>query len=103
MHLTAKLNWYDHIECIRNKARKSLNFLKVISTQSWGKDPSTLIHLATSLIRSKLAYAQEVVLSAPKHLLKKLQGIDSKAYKLALGLPVYSSSMKTYEKLQFYH
>jgi ribonuclease HI len=70
--------------------------MKVLSKQTWGQDPSVMIHLANSLVRSKLTYAQEIFFSAPRYLLKKLQSIDSKSLKLALGLPLHTSTMRTY-------
>ena len=68
----------------------------MVSQQCWGKDSKVLTHLATALVRSKLSYAQETFFSAPKCLIKKLQSIDSKAYKIALGVPVHTSTLKTY-------
>ena len=98
MYLMSKLTWNTHIDYILNKARKSLNFLKIVSKQHWGQDTKTLISLATSLVRSRITYAQEVYLSAPQYLLKKLQNIDCKAYKIALGVPVHASSLGTYRE-----
>ena len=48
-----------------------------------------------SLVRSKLIYGQEVYFSAPNTLLKKLQSIDSKAIKLAIGVPVHTDTSKS--------
>ena len=96
VYLSAKLSWNAHIEYILAKARKGLNFIKIISKQHWGQDTSTLIHLATSLVRSKLCYAQEIFFSAPNYLLKKIQSIDCKAFKFALGLPIHASCLRTY-------
>ena len=47
-------------------------------------------------MRSKLIYGQEVYFSAPNTLLKKLQSIDSKAIKLAFGVPVHTNTSKSY-------
>ena len=94
---TRKLNWKVHIEHLISKARKRLNFLKIVTSQPWGQDTKTLIHLSISLIRSKLIYGQEVYFSAPKCLLNKLQSIDSKALKIALGIPLHASTRKTYQ------
>ena len=47
-------------------------------------------------MRSKLIYGQEVYFSAPNTLLKKLQSIDSKAIKLAIGVPVHTNTNKSY-------
>ena len=35
VYITTKLNWRLHIENVINKARKRLNFLKIVSTHSW--------------------------------------------------------------------
>ena len=53
-------------------------------------------YLIDCLVRSKLIYGQEVYFSAPITLLKKLQSIDSKAIKLAIGAPVHTNTIKTY-------
>ena len=56
----------------------------------------TLLHLSISLVTSKLIYGQEIYFSAPNTLLKKLQSIDSKAIKLAIGVPVHTNTNKSY-------
>ena len=98
VNFTTKLTWNFHIQHILTKARKGLNVLKIISRHPWGMDTECLLHLATALIRSKLSYAQEVFFSAPKYLLKKLESIDCKAIKLALGVPVHASNQKAYKE-----
>ena len=52
--------------------------------------------ISTSLVRSKLAYGQEVYFSAPNTLLKTLQSIASKAIQLAIGVPVHTDALKSY-------
>ena len=94
--LTPKLQWNLYINHILTKVRKSLNFLKVVIHQSWGQNTKILLYLSTALIRSKITYGQEVYFSAPNHLLKKLESIDCKAYKLALGLPTHASNSQSY-------
>ena len=47
-------------------------------------------------MRSKLIYGQQVYFSAPNTLLKKLQSIDRKAIKLAIGVPVHTNTSKSY-------
>ena len=94
VYITTKLNWRLHIENIINKARKRLNFLKIV--QSWSQDTKTLLHLSISLVRSELIYGQEVYFSTPNTLLKEPQSIDSKAIKLAIGVPVQTNTSKYY-------
>ena len=47
-------------------------------------------------MRSKLIYGQEVYFSAPNTLLQKLQSVDSKAVKLAIGVPMHTNTSKSY-------
>ena len=96
VYLTSKLNWRLHIENVINKARKRLYVLKIVSTQSWCQNKKTLLHLSISIVRSKWIYGQEVYFSAPNTLLKKLQSIDSKAVKLAIGVQVHTNTNKSY-------
>ena len=99
-YLTTKPHWKTHLETVLSKAiRKSPNLLKFIIKNSWGKDiknnnnKNTLIHLTTSLVRSKLTCGQEVCFIALKSCLKKPQSLDSKAIKLALGIPESSNTL----------
>jgi ribonuclease HI len=95
---TPKLNWRIHIENLISKVQKRLNFLKIVNRQAWAQDTKTLIHLATSLVRSKISYGQEVYFSASNYLLNKLQSLDCKAIKIALGVPVHSNSSRCYQE-----
>ena len=95
--LTSKLAWSLYFDYLLTKARKNLNLLKTIAKLPWGMDTETLIHLSMALIRSKLTYGQEIYFSAPKYLLKKLQSLDCKAYKVALGVPSHTSNKEVYK------
>jgi ribonuclease HI/exonuclease III len=99
VYLSPKLNWKYHINHIISKARKRLNFFKLITSHTWSHDTKNLLHLAISLVRSKLIYGQEVYFSASKSLLKQIQSIDSKAIKLALGVPVHTNTINTYKEV----
>jgi ribonuclease HI len=96
---TTKLNWTFHIDNLLTQARKRLNFLKIVSSQPWGQDIKTLLHLSISLVRSKLIYGQEVYYSAPKYLLTKIASLDSKAIKIAMGVPIHTNSIKCYKEV----
>ena len=45
VYITTKLNWRLHIDNLINKARKCLNFLKIVSTQSWSQDKKKLYYI----------------------------------------------------------
>ena len=96
VHMTPKLSWKLHIENLIIKARKGLNLIKVVNAQPWGQDTKTLLHLALSFVRSRLTYGQEVYHSAPKHYLKRLESLDSKAIKIAIGVPIHTNTSKCY-------
>ena len=98
VHFTTNLSWKVHINDLLAKARKNLNLLKIICNQPWGQDTKTLIHLANALVRSRLVYGQECFFAAPKCLLKKIQSLDGKAFKLALGVPISSNTLKSYSE-----
>ena len=59
----------------------------------------TLLQLSLALIRSKLIYGQEIYHSAPKTLLNKLQSIDSRGIKIALGIPIPTNTQKCYDEI----
>ena len=96
---TTNLSWKHHINYLLTKARARLNFLKIIFYKPWCQHLKTLVNLTLSLIRSKLTYGQEVYHSAPKTLLKKLESLDSRALKTAIGLPIHTNTSKCYKEL----
>ena len=55
-----------------------------------------LTHLAIALVRSILTYGQEVYFSASKSLLKRIESLDARALKIALGVPIHTSNKKVY-------
>ena len=98
VYFSRNLSWKMHIEHLITKARKNLNLLKIISSKPWGQDTKTLIHVANALVRSRLTYGQENFCSAPKYLIDRLQSIDSKAFKIALGVPISTNTLKCYSE-----
>ena len=96
---TSRLKWFPHFEDLLNKGRKAINLIKVISSQSWGHNTIALRNLAIALVRSKLTYAQEIFFNAPNFMLKKLQSIDCKAFKIALGVPFHTNNLGTYNEM----
>ena len=88
------LNWAPHIHQLIRKASKALNLIKVVSNQSWGRDPKTLLHLAQALVRSRLQHGQECFFTGTK--LHSLTSIDTRSIKIALGLPVSCSNAAAY-------
>ena len=42
MTLDSRLNWEDHINKLRAKAKRALNTIKVVVGRKWGGDPKTI-------------------------------------------------------------
>ena len=97
--ISSNLKWNYHIDHLLNKGRKALNLLKVVVSQKWGQELTSLRTLAYGLVRSKLIYAQEAYFSAPAFLLNKIDSIDCRAFKIALGVPLHSNNLSTYKEL----
>ena len=96
---TPKLSWTNHFEDIQHRGRQALNIIKVVAAQKWGQNSKALRTMALTLVRSRLTYAQEIFFSAPDHQLKKLQSIDCKAFKLALGVPFHANNIGSYKEI----
>ena len=71
----------------------------MICAQPWSQNQKTLLQLSLALIRSKSIYGQEIYHSAPKTLLNKLQSIDSRGIKIALGIPISTNTQKCYDEI----
>ena len=72
--------------------------LKITIRNPWGNAIKTLIHLAVSLVRSKLTFGQEIYFSTPKSNLKKRQSLNTEANKLALGIPAHATTSGAYRE-----
>lgn len=81
-----KLLWTHHINHILNRCEKGLNFLKLICKRSWGADQKTALLFYRAYIRSILDYGSLVYGSASNTNLKKIDKIQMKALKTALGV-----------------
>ena len=62
----SKLNFKAHIDYVRQKCKKAMNLLKVVSKLNWGADRSVLLRLYHSFVRSRLEYGCAVFSSARK-------------------------------------
>lgn len=80
-----KLNWIAHVDYTCDKAKKSLNVLKVLANLEWGSDPAMLIRVHKALIVSVLDYGSFLLQSAASKQLKKLDVINNQGMRLATG------------------
>ena len=76
-----------HVDHNARNASRTLNVIKVLSTQPWVNPPKVLVSLVRNLVRSRLVYGLEAMPSITETGLKRLTAIEVRALRLALGLP----------------
>ena len=84
-----RLTWSSHVNILKDKAKKSLDILKVVSSHNWGADKKSLLRLYNALVRSKIDYGCQIYSSACKTTLNKLDVIHN------MGLRICSGAFRT--------
>ena len=96
-----KLSFIPHIKYMKDKCRKALQLLRVISSKDWGGDRTTLLRIYRSHIRSKLDYGCIVYGSARRSYLAVLDPIANQGLRLCSGAfrtsPIESLQVETGE------
>lgn len=80
-----KLTWTTHIKKLKDKAKKRLNIIKVLSGTKWGADSKTLINIYNSLIRSILDYGSSLYMTSRNSALTMLDVIHNAGLRMASG------------------
>lgn len=80
-----KLNWAEHIDYLTSKTQKGIHIMRALAGVWWGADPECLLLIYNSLIRSQMDYGCSIFANAPINHLKKLDTIQNKALRIALG------------------
>ena len=83
-----KLDFCRHVKQVQLRCSRALNIIAFIRGVWWGSDPSTLLVLYKSFVRSIIDYGLFCYLPPRKKALEKLEGIQNKAVRLALGFRV---------------
>ena len=96
-----KLSFIPHIKYMKDKCRKALQLLQVISSKDWGGDRTTLLMIYRAHIRSKLDYGCIVYGSARQSYLASLDPIANHCLRLCSGAfrtsPIESLHVETGE------
>jgi len=80
------LNYGEHIKITKEKANKSINIIKSLTSTKWGKSKETIVNTYKTLTRPVLEYASTIW--APivsKTNLQKLQTVQNSALRTATG------------------
>ena len=97
MTLDSRLNWEEHIDKTRAKAKRALNIIKIVAGKKWGADRKTLKKLYSAICRSKMDYGYQLYDTATKSRLKKLDSIHRE------GIRIYTSAFRIYQKNHCMH
>ena len=96
-----KLSFTPHIKYMKDKCRKALQLLRVISSKDWGGDQTTLLRIYRSHIRSKLDYGCIFYGLARRSYLAVLDPIANQGLRLCSGAfrtsPIESLQVETGE------
>jgi ribonuclease HI len=79
------LTWSKHVDNLVVRCKKDLNVLRAVTGTSWGASRETLLTLYRTLIRSKLDYGCEAIQMQATCIKQRLDSIQYKALKIALG------------------
>ena len=77
---------HTHKKKLKDKAKKRLNIIKVLSSIKWGADSKILINIYKSLIRSILDYGSPLYMTAKNSLLAFLVIIHNASVIMAIGV-----------------
>lgn len=80
-----KLSLKHHVNYISQRSFKFVNVIRSLCAVSWGSDPYCLIQLYVGLIRPRLEYMSPLLLSCNDTDFLKLQRIQWKCLRVALG------------------
>jgi ribonuclease HI len=81
----SKCTWKPHIEYLQRKCQQRINFLRTITGTYWGAHPQDLLTLYRTTILSVLEYGSFCFQSAAKTHFIKLERIQYRCIRIALG------------------
>ena len=87
MTLDPGLRLNKHIETVTQRAQRRINTLKRIKGRGWGAKPKLIVATFKTLIRSIMEYAPFIPSIIAPSKLAKLESIQRRAVKIALGWP----------------
>ena len=89
MTLNSTLNWEEHTNKLRAKAKRALNTIKVVAGKKWGGDRKILKKLYSAICRTKMDFGCHLYNTASAGRLKKLNNIHRE------GIRIYTGTFRT--------
>ena len=85
------LKWRKHLDHIETRTAPRIGLLRFLSRSAQEPNEKTMINIFKSIIRTIIIYGYPVLLTADQKVWDRLQIIQNKALRAALGLPIYVS------------
>lgn len=92
-YFDCKLTYKTHINFISKKCNNFMNILRALCGVSWGAHPYSIIQVYKGAIRPKIDYASPFYNDASQALLLKLDRIQWKACRIALGAMISTHTL----------
>ena len=86
-----RLKWRTHLEHIEAKIAPRIGLLRYLSRSAQDPNNKTMINVFKSIVRTVIIYGYPVLLTADQKIWDRLQIMQNKAIRAALGLPIYTS------------
>jgi len=86
-----KLDWRRHLDHIETKTAPRIGLLRYLSRTAYEPNNKTMINIFKAIVRTILTYGYPVLLTAKQNIWNRMQIIQNKALRAALGLPIYTS------------
>jgi hypothetical protein len=87
-----QLNWRSHLHHMETKVAPRISLLRFLSKLNPNSNNNIMINLFKSLVRSIITYGSSILLTADGKIWKRIQIMQNKALRAALGFPAYTST-----------
>lgn len=92
-YFDSRLNYKSHINFISKKCHQFMNILRALCGVSWGAHPYSLLQVYKGAIRPKMDYASPFYNNASNNLIIKLDRVQWKACRIALGAMISTHTL----------
>ena len=86
-----KLDWRRHLDHIETKIAPRIGLRRYLSRTAYEPNTMTMINICKAIARTIIIYGYPVLLTANQKIWDRMQIIQNKALRAALGLPTYTS------------
>ena len=86
-----ELKWRSHLDHIETRIAPRISLLRYLSRTAYEPNNKTMINIFKSIVRTNIIYGHPILLTANDKVWKRLQIMQNKALRAALGLPTYTS------------